>query len=742
MQKIWRHILAVIGVLLMLVQMISGPVALAGESSSSTATQTLAMPEITLEKAILIVRTNFDVPSEYTDFTSTYNTNDDRQVWSLHWNSTTGRQGDFSAEVSALNGDILSMNNWRSDEESSNSEAQPAITKLSAQEISNNLLARLLGERAGQLRLLPNDQMVVPLSNYSPVNYSFQYQRLINDLPFLSNGVNVQVSSIGGYITSYNLNWSEVKAPEVKGVINVDQAQQAFTTASFLKLEYWASAPFKLLVAGQKQEAKLVYQLRGQSGGAIDALTGEPLQLGMEDWLATDALGIGGMGSAKENRAVSDSSGTLALSPQEQEEVERTAKLLKRDEAISAVQRWIEIPENLTLRSANLGTGWRNADKPIWSFDWSNTGAENEEGKPQFLSARVSATTGELLGFNISYPPTEKPVATLDRTALQKLAEEFLKRVQPDRFSQVALDSENSSDVKMSPEPWNTQYFSYHRVANGVDFPDNGMTVNVEPATGVVTGYELNWLELDLPGLSGVLSKDRAVESFLKARPLALVYVRIYSKGLPGSLRLVYLPIGEDRSIPLSNTMDAKSGELLDYQGQPLEKGPKPYNFTDLSGVNGAQEIAALGQAGLFGEFGNSFKPLEKMSLVSLLRAMYLSRFGLSGNTSLTEGEVISKAKELGWLKEDLQPGDNLNRELLAKVLLRYIQLNKLAELKDTYQVNFQDAAEISSDALGYIALASGTGILKIEGQVLAPHETLNRAEAAVALYRALTWVN
>ena len=75
-----------------------------------------------------------------------------------------------------------------------------------------------------------------------------------------------------------------------------------------------------------------------------------------------------------------------------------------------------------------------------------------------------------------------------------------------------------------------------------------------------------------------------------------------------------------------------------------------------------------------------------------------------------------------------------MNREILAKVLVRYIQLNKVAELKDIYQVNFQDAAQISPDALGYIALASSTGILKVEGQVLAPRDTVNRAEAATAL--------
>ena len=102
----------------------------------------------------------------------------------------------------------------------------------------------------------------------------------------------------------------------------------------------------------------------------------------------------------------------------------------------------------------------------------------------------------------------------------------------------------------------------------------------------------------------------------------------------------------------------------------------------------------------------------------------------------------MTKAKEQGWLKEELQPGDPVNRELLAKVLIRYIHLNKLAELKDIYQVNFQDTAQINPDALGYIALANSTGIIKVEGLMLAPGDAVSRAEAAVALFRALGWRN
>jgi len=743
MNNNWRSFLSVIAVAFLLVPTISAPLALAGESSlSSPSVQTLAIPEVSLEKAIQIVKTKFDVPNEYTDFSSSYNTYDDRQVWALRWNGTTERPGEFAAEVNAINGVIVSMNYWKNEDQLTNSPSVPTITKANAQEISDKLLRSLLGERTKELSLIPSELEIVPLS-YGPFNYSFQYQRLIKGVPFLSNGANVQVSSTDGHITSYNLNWNDVKAPEVKGVISVEQAQQAFAAATFFKLEYWVPSSYRPLLAGQKQEAKLVYQLRGENnGGAIDALTGLPLQLSQGEWLATDSLGVGGMGSAKAERASSSSDGIQILTPQEQQEVERTAKLLKQDEAIAAVKGWVEIPDNLTLRGANLSKDWRNDDKRIWSFDWSNNTNGKEDGTPKYLGARVSATTGELLGFASSTQENSNIDVKFDRAATQKIAEEFLKKVQPERFSQVVLDPESNLIEKMSPEPWNNQAFSYRRVVNGIDFPENGMIINVDPVAGIVTNYDLNWSEYDLPSVSGILSKDKAVESFLKSRPLTLTYVRIYSNGIPGDLRLVYLPIAEDRSIPSSNTLDAKSGQLLDYQGQPVEKGPKPYSFTDLADVIEAPEITVLGQAGLFGDYGNSFKPLEKMSVVSLLRAMYLSRFGLWGNTGLTEKEVINKAKELGWLKEDMKPGDPVDRELLAKVLLRYIQLNKLAELKDIYQVDFQDSNQISSDALGYVAIASSTGIIKVEGQVLAPREDVSRAEAAAALFRALGWRN
>ena len=121
----------------------------------------------------------------------------------------------------------------------------------------------------------------------------------------------------------------------------------------------------------------------------------------------------------------------------------------------------------------------------------------------QYLSARVSATTGELFGFNTYYQQTGKTEAKLDRAASQKLAEVFLTRVQPDRFREVTLENVDNSNGKMQLEPWNTQYFSYLRVVNGINFPYNGISIQVDPVVGKVTGYDLNWSVYNFPGVSG-----------------------------------------------------------------------------------------------------------------------------------------------------------------------------------------------------------------------------------------------
>ena len=747
MLRHWRYRLALPLAVLFLAQMLIGPAGLqaaavpAEKVAAPVAVLTPEKPQISLEQAIKIAKTGFEVPQGYTDFSSGFSTYNDRQTWSLRWSNPTGQGGDFSVQVDAVSGEIVNMNYWKYvDSSTGNVPVVPAITKPQAVAIANQLVSRLLPDKVGELVLVPLDNQIIPIGNYGVASYNVQYQRRIKGIPFNGNSVNIQVSGDDGHIISYSLNWTKTNIPEAQGVIGLDKAQQAFAANSMLKLQYWVPAPFKPLAKGENQKARLVYQLVGQNGGAIDAFTGEPVKLGAGEWLAADAMAQSGMGGAEKGAASGANVPAPVLTPEEQNEVNQTAELLSRDGAIAAVERWVEIPADLQLRAANLNLDWHNPRKRIWSFDWNPGDTTTEETTVRYLNARVDARTGELLGLNVAYQNPGKAESALDRAAARRIAEDFLKKVQPQRFAAVSLDEQTNISGKPVPAKGEIQYFSYHRIANGIDFPGNGMSVSVDPVAGKVTNYDLNWPEIDLPGTDGILTQAAANEAFLKVRPLTLTYVQIYSQGMPGAVRLVYLPTVPDRSAPTSNTMDAKTGELLDYQGRLLAQAPKPYVFSDLAGTTGEKEIGLLGQAGLFGDYGNLFKATEKMTLVSLLRAMYLSRFGFWNNTSLTDTDILAKAKEVKWLKEDLQPGAEVSRELLAKLMIRYIFLEKAADLKGIYQVSFRDAASINPDALGYVALATGAGILRVDGDSFGPQTAVTRAEGALSLFKALTW--
>lgn len=710
--------------------------------------QIAAIPVISLEQAIKIAKNNFSVPEKFTDFYSSYDSNNDQQSWTLRWTDQQGIAGEFSVRVDAVSGDIINMNLWDYQESGKNNVFTSKITQEEAQNIADDFVKKLLGDRMAQLQLMPEDQQVRPLGNYEPVSYTVRYQRVLNQVRFYGNEVTVQIAGNDGHIISYSQNWSRINVPEPQNIITAEQAQQAFQESNCLKLQYGMFTPIRPLKFGAQGEAKLIY-LMDNSRGVIDAYTGKLLEIGKGERIDS-ALEPGGMGNGK---VADGSSPSTQITPEEQKEIELNAHLLSREEAIEVVRNLVGIPENLSLRSASLSKDWLNVENSIWSFDWYDATAEKTTekalagptddrtdtavNKPQFMYARVDAVTGELLNFRTGESFFENGEPKITHAEAQKLAEDFIKKASPERFKSMVLKGENGRDGKQPFEQSSIDSFSYQRIANGVAFPGNGINVNVNLCTGSLFSYDLTWSNVILPDTKGVLSQADATGKYLTVFPLTLSYVRIYTNGQPGEVRLVYLPLAKENRLNAYNALDAKTGELLDNQGQPLSQTLKPIRFTDIEGVEGASEIAVLGQAGLFGEFGNEFRPEQKVTAATVLRAMYLNRYGINNSTKLTDAEIMAKAKELGWIKEEADSNESIDRELLAKMLLRYISMDKFAEMEGIFAVDYQDADSISQDARGYVAIAVKADILKAERNRVYPHRAVSRAEAAVALYKA-----
>jgi hypothetical protein len=90
---------------------------------------------------------------------------------------------------------------------------------------------------------------------------------------------------------------------------------------------------------------------------------------------------------------------------------------------------------------------------------------------------------------------------------------------------------------------------------------------------------------------------------------MILKYVLVNNDGIVNEANLAYRPANDGNRV--SDIIDAKTGQFLDWQGKPLTAQPRSYHFTDIAGLEAEKEITALGQAGIFGEYGDLSSPLK-----------------------------------------------------------------------------------------------------------------------------------
>lgn len=700
---------------MLLIQLAIYPANTLGNVISNSGTDSSAeKPAITVEQAVQKVKDNFAVPKNYTVLNTGYNNYNNRATYSLNWNAADQPGGSFHAEVDATTGDILNVGQW--DGQVKSAFSLPVLSESEAEKKATDLITKLAGKHQAEMQLVKDEQQLFTLNYAQPFTYNFRWIRMVNGIQFPGNGVNVSVSGDDGRIINYSYNWTEnLVFPEAKNVISSDQARQVFTKTPMIELQYYLP-PILNPQNPQPQAVFLVYQVAGQyNGGAIDALTGKPVTLDPK-------AGLYRMSAISSVSAKTAAAGTAQTGKQQ----------LSRDEAVNAVKKVIDIPSDLVLSNSSLNTDWQNPGEQVWDLNWNSDSAGL--GGPQlYIYARVNAQTGDVISFNEpNITNSGDKSAPLDRAGAQKIVEDFLKRVQPEKFKLV---KENSAPLYGGKMPGNMQMFNYTRLVNDIPVSNNGINLVVDTAAKQINSYNLNWSNAEFPNPTGVISLAQATEQFLKERPLNLNYLLNSLPDGKQEVRLVYQP-NTDYNMYVPTMIDAKTGDPMDWYGKSQSQWNKPHIYTDIQGNYAEKEIGIIGLTGAFGEYGDAFHPEEKVTAVSLFRAM-IATDGTNRDRVLKDDDVLKLAKERGWFQGDLKPDSEITRVDLAKIMIRFINMEPSAQVKGIYAVPFKDAAALGSDSLGYIALAWGLGILKVDDNTLHADQAVTRAEAAYALVHA-----
>jgi len=710
--------LNILVVFMLLLQLAVYPASALGDVKKAT---------ITVEQATQIVKDSFSIPEKYTQLSTGYNEYNNRGSYSLNWNATDAPGGSFHAEVDATTGDILSINQWEGPRTSGFK--LPALSALEAEKIATGLVSKLAGKHQAEMQLVKDEQQV-SISNYmGPFTYNFRWVRVVSGIQFPENGVNVGISG-DGQVSNYNYNWTnDLVFPEASKVITPEKANQVFIDTPMLELQYFLP-PVMNPQMPEPQRVLLVYQLTNKyPGGAIDALTGKPVTFDPK---------VGMYKSMSAVSSVSFATSAAATSPVIDATGQDTSDKkgqISQDEAAAVVKKMVKIPKGLVLRNSSLSQDWQNSNEQVWNLDYSsNSYGMGDQG---YLNARVNAKTGELVGFNMSNAIKSNDTGKhLTRDGAQKLAEDFLKSAQPEKFKLVKDESGTSYGGNM---PDNIESFNYVRLVNGIPVSRNGMNVTVDTVGKQVINYDLSWTNIEFPSPSDVLPVNQATERFLKERPLVLNYSLIVQQnslqgGIP-EVRLVYQPT-MNNGMYMPSLLDAITGDPVDWNGKSQSQWIKAHHYTDIQGNFAEKEIGIMGLTGAFGEYKETFRPNEKITTNSLLRAMVVAE-GNNRDRVLSDEDVFKIAKERGWLHDDLKLGPEMSRVDLAKIMIRLIDMEPSAQVKGIYVVPFTDAQTIEADSLGYVALTWGLGILKIEGNAVRLNQTVTRAEAAYALVHA-----
>jgi len=687
-----------------------------------------ANPAVSLQKAIEIAKKHIQIPENFGNFTSHFSDYNDHPIWALNWRGSGNTNGYLGVEVNARTGDITSMNLYIPDTKQS-AVRIPSITLDEATKIADDFLTKIASSHRGEL------QLISPLKQLQNVNhlnneYSVHWQRVAEGIPVNGEGAIVGIDKIKGTITSYQLNLKDNDFPSASKAITAEQAEKAFMDAGMLELQYLVPQRFQPLNQSTPPEPILVYSLNHKSNGVIDALTGTPLILSYDQSFSYNAIGAGAL---KEALMVGDSGqNTVELTPEELAEISKTSQLITQEEACEILYKWMPKGRHMELRSAALQAGYNYPETKLWDLTFT---IGSETNSQSYLYGRINAETGELISFSYDFARDPfNPQEAMSRTEAREKAEAFLKKIQPAKVNSLRFNPETEYPLYSEREPQPTYYFSFTRLENRIPVVNQGINVTVDSITGEIVAFGLNWPNIKFPSAQNVLNKDQSAQSFLTQKPLTMCFNDLRSGQAGSEMRLVYLPWVESGSTS-SNIIDAHTGKLLDWSGQPLAELAKTQVFEDIQGIPAQREINILGQMGFFREYDNQFLPKQQITLVSFLQALILARDGDTGIYKTNTTEIMENAFRKGWISEQDKPDQILDRANCSRIIIRYLNLEQAAQIPNIYINQFKDLKS-GDDLIGTAALLKGLGVVLGKGTTFDPSAPVTREEAAQFVYR------
>lgn len=689
-----------------------------------------------LENAIRTAKVKFSIPDDY-KFTSSMYTSQDKKIFDLNW---TGEDTIDSVRINvSVDGDGNILNYYRySPNDYILGGKLPLLSREEAKARADGYIERIAPDLLSELQYMykyPDSLM--------DVNYYLSYYRVVNGVPYYNDAVYVSINRNTGELQSYSRNWTDIlDFPQAEGAISPDEAEKAYMENLGLRLIY--SYIYKDDMIRTFPLYTTVYENRDF---VIDAFTGRKYRLNYNTGV-TAAMPDASVSFQKE--MVRMAAGEIVqLSPEELRAIDEAGELISLEEAeeLARGTEYLGISDEYELQNYYLNTSWPDGREYLWSLDFSKP-SEGNGSISDSVYVSINAKSKEITSFYFyNYLPDagqKKPINDIADARAE--ADAFLRKYYPQYYKQVEYNEIYEEYLDDPTIKERTYTFEYMRIANDVPFPDNGLVIKYDNISGSISGFNLYWYDTEFPSIKNVISLEDAYEVLFDKIGLVMEYrygsdimipFRTGEQQKDAKAALVYALAP---NIPLY--IDAISGNIVYKSGEEYVE-PKKVSYTDIEGHFAEKEIKVLADFGIYLE-GTEFRPneaiLQKEFLTLLSKSLnYYGPVITEKSTKAEIDEFYAYLVRDGIIKEaEIAPDSIVTREEAVKYIIRALKYDKVADIKGIFQVGFKDSGSISEDLYGYVAIASGLGIIKGDGSNFRPKKNTTRGEAAVMIYNYL----
>ncbi|WFD09278.1 YcdB/YcdC domain-containing protein [Tepidibacter hydrothermalis] len=236
---------------------------------------------------------------------------------------------------------------------------------------------------------------------------------------------------------------------------------------------------------------------------------------------------------------------------------------ISKDEAKQIAVKFIKENFNIQIDDEKFETKIRTIDnkyneKSMWDINWYSE-------KDIDIDVRVDANSGKVIWVD-KYNHSDKSarIAKITKKEAKKIAEDFLKKINPNEFKEIRFLDTYEYDYK---DPVRNYDFTYLRRINGIDYINNEISVEVDGTTGNINSYRKDWEEnLNLPEYKDIIESNKAKEILKKDTNMTIVYTS-FDRFDKENVMILYKPNYDRPSNLRARMVDAKKGIAIDYNG-------------------------------------------------------------------------------------------------------------------------------------------------------------------------------